>query len=570
MALTVTSGLTEWDDCDTANWTGDPTVGVDTDILIEGTGSIGVDVDIETIRIFGAAKTSTSLSNNFIYAWLLSYSASDLDTTANGGMQLCVEDGSGNQSCWYVGGADNYAGGWEVFSCSTAETPDWNNGTAASLGSIVKFGVGFKNTAKSKLSDNCFVDWMRYGTVPALTISGTNTTANAGWSEVLTQDEAGVYGIIKGQKGGYVLKGPVQIGDSAGTATTDFTDTGTTLVFDGLPVGTGHYKITIAGNSTGTTDVQLGSVVGTGDDRQGTRGNIISVAPIPSGSHTDPAWSWDSQTDIADIDTVQLYGCIFRGGKGGLLFDGKSTAANSSIISCSFINCGAVETGAASNGVEILNSFFIDPEGNTNNYGLQFDQTPSVGTMSTNIKKCSFITSGTPTTQYMVVFPYAGDYTVGFEDMQVFGSFTSGTLWHGLNSGTDADVTVNATGSTNFATAEFSSTDVTGPDTGSVTVQASVDVKITIVDQNGSPIQNVQTAVYLTADDSNVFNLDTNASGLASGTFSGTTPANCYIRWRKSSTGTTRYIADSSTGTIQSGSGLEAQFVMKTDNIASS
>lgn len=560
MALTITSGLTEWDDCDTDNWTGDPTVGTDTDIFIEGTASIGYDVDIETLRVFGAAKTSTSLTNNFIYAWLLSYSANDLDTTANGGMQLCVEDSSGNQSCWYVGGSDNYAGGWEVFSCSTAETPDWNNGTVASLGSITKFGIGFKNTAKSKLADNCFVDWMRYGTVPALTITGTNTTTDDGWSEVLTGDETGIFGIIKAQKGGYILKGPIQIGDSAGTATTNFTDTGSNLVFDGLPVGTGHYKITIAGNGTGTTDVRLGSVVGTGDDRQGTQGNNISVAPIPSGAHTDPVWSWDSSTDIADLDSVKLYGCTFTGAKGGLTFDGMATVANSSIISTAFVNCGAVETGSTSNGVEMLNSSIIDPDGNTNNYGLQFDQTPSAGTMTTNVKYISFITSGSPTTQYMVVFPYTGDYSVTWYGMNFFGSYTSGTLWHGLNSGTNADLTINvdtASGG-NANASEFSNTN-----SGTVTVNNTVTLKVTVVDSSNTAVQTAQTAIYTTTG-TELMNEDTLSSGVAEQSYNYVSDTSVIIRVRKGSTGATKYENFSTTGTITS-SGLNVTVVLTED-----
>jgi hypothetical protein len=413
--------------------------------------------------------------------------------------------------------------------------------------------VGFKNTAKSKLADNCFVDWIRYGTVPALTITGTNAVTDAGWSEVLSGDTTGIFGIIRQQKGGYILKGSVQIGDSSGTATTNFTDTGTALVFDDLPVGNAHYKITIAGNGTGTTDVRLGSVVGSGDDRQGVIGNNISTA--------GPSWEWDSDTDIADLDGVDLYGCTFTGAKAGVgLDDGNKT----SVISTSFVNCGAVKTGGTNNGAEILNCFFIDPDGTTNNYGLQFDQTPSGGTMTTTVKQCNFITSGTPTTQYMVHFPYSGDYTVGFTDMQLFGSFTSGTL---CNTGTDADVTVNATGTTNFTTAEFSSTDVTGPDTGSVTVSVSVPITITVLDEAGDPVVTAQTSVYLSSDNSEVMNTDTNGSGVASSTFSGSTPADCYIRVRKGSTGATKYFPGSTSGNIASGTGLTTTVVLREDTI---
>lgn len=557
MALTVTSGLTEWDDCDTDNWTGDATVGNDTDFKIEGTGSTGFDVDIETLYVKGPDIASTDLSSNVIYFWFLSFSASTLDTKSAGGIQITAEDSSGNASYWYVGGSDTYSGGWEVFACSTAETPDGNNGTIATLTDITNIGCGVKNTAKSKLADNCFVDWVRYGTAAALTITGTNTVADDGWSEVLTGDTTGVFGIIRQQKGGYILKGPVQIGDSAGTATTDFTDTGTTLVFDSLPVGNSHYGITVAGNGTGTTDVQFGSVVGSGDDRQGVVGNAISTA--------GPSWFWDSDTDIADLDTVLLYGCTFTGAKEGVDLDDST---KTSVISSTFVNCGAVSTGTTSNGAEILNSFIIDPDGTTNNYGLQFDQTPSGGTMTTNVKQCNFITSGTPTTQYMVHFPYSGDYTVSFVDMQVFGSFTSGTLWHGINTGTDADVTVNSTGTTNFATAEFSSTDVVG-DTGSVTVSASVPISWLVKDKTNTVIAGAQVSAYKLSDETEVLTpTDTNGSGIVSSTYSGTTPVDIRYRITKSSTGSQKYVDFNSSGTIESGTGLSVTSILREDDIA--
>ena len=151
MALTVSSGLTEIDDCDTDNWTGDPSVGLDTDFQIEGTGCIGMDVDIETIAAISSAFTAADYSSRILYFWLFSFTASTLDTKAAGGIQIGVQDGSGNQSFWYVGGSDNYSGGWEVFSVNLATTPDRNNGTNATLTNVTNVVVAFKNTAKSKL-----------------------------------------------------------------------------------------------------------------------------------------------------------------------------------------------------------------------------------------------------------------------------------------------------------------------------------------------------------------------------------------------------------------------------------
>ena len=538
MALAVTSGLTEWDNCDTSNWTGDPTVGTDTDFKIEGTGCIGVDVDIETHRVFGATKTAVDLSANFIYMWMLSFSASTLDTKAAGGMQICVEDSTGNQSAWYVGGSDNYTGGWEVFSCGTAQTPDWNSGTAATLTDIVKIGMGWKNTAKSKLTQNCFCDWIRYGTGSALTITGTNATAGAGWSEVESLDVAGTHGIVKAVPGGYLLKGPLQIGDSAGTGSTDFTDTGSVLNFDNQPVGDAQYKVVEAGNATGTTDLELGTVVGTGDNRQGVSGNLISSL--------GPAWEWDSATDIADIDSVNLYGCTFRNAHAGIFVDDNS---KTSMVSCSLINSGELDPGTTNNGAELLSLFIIDPEGTTNNYGLLFPQTPSASVLTHNAKKINFVTSGTPTTQYMIRFIDASDYSVTFDEFNFFGVFTSGTLQHGRNEGLNADVTIEVVNGGNVDDTEFTNTA-----TGTVTANNAVALTVTVLDDDTGLAIASTARVYIEIVSGHVelLNSAVNGSGVATANynFTGSQAISGWVR-EMSQSGTDYHPKDFS-GTIES------------------
>ena len=561
MALSFTLLWTEIDDCDTDNWSGDPSVGLDTDFEYEGTGCQGVDTDIETHVLKSADFTSTDMSGDTIFCVMNCFTSATLDTKAAGGMGIGVEDSAGNQDIWYVGGGDTYDGGWKGFAASLDpggnNPPDVNGG--CDYTDVTNVLVRWKCIAKSKLSQNCFWDFFRRvaDNSPAFRIYGTNTTTDLGWSEIADLDDTNTAGLFQRIPGGYECLAPFAIGDSAGTNTTAFTEAqGEVVIWKDQPVYQ-HYGIFVQGNGTGTTDVTIGSVVGSGDDRQGILGGTITSA--------GPEWNWDSSTDIADLDSVNLYGVSIVGANEGItLDDGNKTT----VVSASFVNCGAVETGGTNNGAEILNTFFIDPDGTTNNYGLQFDQTPSAGTMTTNVKQCSFVTSGTPTTQYMVHFPYSGDYTVGFEDMQVFGSFASGTLWHGINTGTDADVTVNATGSTNMTTAEFSSTDVTGPDTGSVTVSASVNVSFEAVDKNDTAIQSVRVTAYLVSDDTEVINTTTNASGIASTTYSGTTPADIYYRYRKSSTGATKYVNLSGFGTIESGTGSTVKRSMAEDSTA--
>ena len=88
------------------------------------------------------------------------------------------------------------------------------------------------------------------------------------------------------------------------------------------------------------------------------------------------------------------------------------------------------------------------------------------------------------------------------------------------------------------------------------TVSVSETVTVTVVDATNTPIQNVQTTVRLGSDNSEIINADTNASGIASGSYSGSTPASVFFKCRKSSTGATKYITKTGPGTIATGTGM--------------
>ena len=94
---------------------------------------------------------------------------------------------------------------------------------------------------------------------------------------------------------------------------------------------------------------------------------------------------------------------------------------------------------------------------------------------------------------------------------------------------------------------------------------ASVTVTVKVIDKLGANIVGAQVSMYLTADDSQVMLQDTNASGIATTNFTDTTPAGVYYRVRKSSPGDTKYIHDSATGTIETGTGFSSTRTLTVD-----
>jgi hypothetical protein len=121
-------------------------------------------------------------------------------------------------------------------------------------------------------------------------------------------------------------------------------------------------------------------------------------------------------------------------------------------------------------------------------------------------------------------------------------------------------VTINVTNGSN------TSTDRTP--VGTTTINVSVPVSFTAIDIDGSAIQSVRVTAYLVADDSEVINTTTDASGVASTSFSGTTPTDVYYRFRKSSPGATKYVNLSGLDTIASSTGLSVKRTMREDDTA--
>ena len=182
-------------------------------------------------------------------------------------------------------------------------------------------------------------------------------------------------------------------------------------------------------------------------------------------------------------------------------------------------------------------------------------QDPTFGT-TTDLHDVTFIQAGAG---HALEIDTAGDYTATNIEFSGFNA---------SNSQPDSAIDVTAgTGTVNLTVSGGASANYTYNSAGAtVNILTSVLVTINVVDEAGNDVNSAQTSVYLTSDDTQVMNEDT-VSGTATEAFTGSTPAACYIRVRKGSTGTTKYIPASTTGTIESSTGLTTTVVLREDGI---
>lgn len=111
-----------------------------------------------------------------------------------------------------------------------------------------------------------------------------------------------------------------------------------------------------------------------------------------------------------------------------------------------------------------------------------------------------------------------------------------------INNSSGSAITINATNGSDPVTSKGSA----------VTINNAVNLTVTVKDKNNVAIQNAQTAIYKTSDNTQLMNEDTDVNGIATESFNFSVNTDIYIRVRKSSAAATKYIPASTTGQITS------------------
>lgn len=580
MALTFNVGLDNINEAEsTTSWTGfnraaggNPTPADETDIFIQNTQAVSAKIsgNNQYKGIWYDATTGIDMTvpGRHLYIWVAITTVGYLLTLANGGLFITVSSDDAtldtNWNEYYVGGSDfTLDAGFVRYVIDLTKTPSNSSGTCV-LTSVRSFGAGINGTGATIKSENLIVDRIDYGDGQLQLIGDGSTTAT--WEDFFTEDDAigNRYGIITKKEGVYYVKGRLSIGDAPQIDTTTFDDdTGAVLVFENpqyyetilqssIALTNTFYGIDAFASGLTNTTITFGNVVGSGDDRQGIQGGFIQSA--------GPKWFLDFASNIGSLGGVSIYGLSVRGATEGVDFDdGNKT----SVISSTFLNCGQVTPGLSNSGAEFLSSFVIDPldvDGVTDgtNLGLEFPYKIH------QIKKHNFITSNpVGATQHMShLSSEETTYEITFDAIKFFGDYSSDTIWHGLNSGTNVGLTISAINAANPNEDEFENTNG-----GSVAVSTDVTLSIEVVDADDAAIENAQCAIFQTSNDLQLMNEDTLASGFATQSFNYVSETDIYFRVRKSSTGDTKYINLSGTGQITT-NGFSTKVTLRQDTNA--
>jgi len=517
------------------NWVATSSATLDTEIFIEGSSSIAENITTSLRYIMYNAGSAQNWSNNVFYIWINCGIVGLLATKANGGMRIRFAGPTVTDYFEvYVAGSDEWptavAGGWVQFvvdievARSTAVTNGWTGGTPPATSAIQHVGyAAITATVMPRNADNTWIDsiWRLPVTSPGIIIEGRNGGTTP-WSlaDIYTQlgQSAGCF--RPGPAGSWVCNTPIQIGIND-TTTHEFADTNQLLLWDEQEYldDANFYGIRALGNAGGTTNVTLGTKTGTGDAATGAQG--ITIQSVDAAI-VGPRFYLDF--DDPNLDSVGLYGCTFVNGT-----NQQIDSAAVEVISCTYVN---VDSATVSNSLFLRNKCidcgFLDGFG-------------------------TFVTDDISDIRFCE-FDYGAGHAIQITSNTVNPQTSKGNKFSGYGAiGTDTAAIYNTSGgSLTINVTDLGDTPTYRNGTGaSTTINNAVTLTVTVQDETLTKLQNIRVAIY-DSNDVQLMNELTDVNGVATESYAYTGDESISIRVRKSSTGTTRYIPVSTTGTITS------------------
>jgi len=529
-APSYTTDLTTLDDGETGSWyeltasgwdTGDDP-GAEVDYFIQGSGCRSSDTNNKTGLCSGVYDAGSDQSGSFtsgvtcVFVWHVLLPGNAMNTNANDGIRVCVGSSLSAFRWWGVGGRDfgrNPYGGWQNFAVDpSASGTDVGGGHG---GSYQYFGAAADVTSNINKGTMHGWDAVRYGRGKVIIEYGE--TANYGtFAGIATKNDANDatngynrWGLFQAIPGGYLWKGMLEFGN--GTNPCDFRDSNRNIFIDEARHTYASFNKIEFRNTNSRVDW--------------TGINITSL--FPSG--TAPG----ILECIDDID-LNIDTCTFTD------FNTMKFKPTTTIVDSVFRRCGQVDQGvaASSAGADIDRCVFDQSDAAVALFVTNLN----------NIDYCDFISDGTGHAIELSIDHAGNSYTLTGCTFTGYAATNGSTGNECIYNNSGGAVTINV-GTATIPTYMNGSG-------ASTTISGSVDLYIIVKDIAGSPIQNVQTAVYKTSDRSEIINQDTDVNGEVDSSYSGSTPVGVEVRCRKASSGATKYKNYSSLQTIEATTGL--------------
>ena len=392
---------------------------------------------------------ATALPDGNVYIWAAFLAAGSALTKVNGGLQICLGDGT-NRSFWNVAGSDTYSGGFVKWAVNTGVTESENDGATADLGDITEVGFVCDVGGTTTRFDNMVVDAMEAGS--GLTFQGT-TTGDLLFSESQVVDSNTAIGILSESNGIIFSQGSLEFSGTAQTSSAE------TLVFVDALGGAYTYSFDVTGTVTLTNSTITSSGLADFDfDTSGATaftmngGSLGGFSTVTTGS---------GQT---------MSGIVFQSG-------GASSISNT-ISSSSFNLCDTITVTATGT----LSGCTID-----NSIGASSVSTTSLA----KVTGCSFTSDGSNHAVDLgtVAATTSMDWDNSFSGYAVSDGATGNEVIK-VNVASGQTLTINSSSGT---------PSVYNTGTGTVNVvSGQVTFTLTVTDTSGTPIQGAM--VYVTAD----------------------------------------------------------------------
>ena len=290
----------------TGTWSG-TTVALETDLKLEGNGSISCILRADGSTIQGTAGTSFSGTNQHIRGWIQFQPVATLDfmemyLVGNNTAYWEIFSGAGSAST-----APLYEGGWYYAIIDFNSTQD--SGTKPT-NNITALGFRFQRVSAPANRTNTFVDAFYYG--DGYTATGGTSGDPITFATIADVDVVEAYGIVQSIRDTNFLFGAVTIG--SGATSTYMTVENEAVIFADAPVSSTLYNITATGS--GCTFDATNSLF---------KANGLQTFDF----------------DMSAVNTLICNGNVFIRA-GSLTFTSGQT-----ITSNTFIDCGTLTTGGA-------------------------------------------------------------------------------------------------------------------------------------------------------------------------------------------------------------------------------